>query len=527
MQPIALRQNDHVATDARSVTAGSTLTADVCIVGGGPAGITIARRLASSSLRVLLVESGGTEFDEETNDLNRGDLVGEDMTLNGNERPLHQTRLRFFGGSTNHWFGWCRPLDPWDFTERRSVPNSGWPITRSELEPYFAEVAELCELGPAVFAPAEWADRFGAPGPLPSTDRIATTMFQISPPTRFGERFLGELEAAATVEILLWGNVTELHTTADGGRVTGATVRTLSGNEFSVQAEAFVLATGGVEVPRILLASAGAHPAGIGNGHDIVGRYFMEHPHLTVGAVLLDVQPDDLGLYGFGRYEVPAPLGGGNREVTAIGVVQPTAAAQQELEILNMTAWFRVRALEEIEAELGGDEAVATPPQVAALVAAISGRRPPAVATMLTMSEQLPTADSRVMLGSEVDALGMPRVRLDWRHSELDRNTVQRGLEVIGSELGALGLGRVQVEAPHGGPWDQPLGVGSHHMGTARMSVDPTRGVVDPDCRVHGVENLWVAGSAVYPTAGCANPTFTLLALALRLADHLATEVLT
>lgn len=504
--------------DGREIPDGSLIRTGLCIVGAGAAGIAMARALRGSGHDVVVLESGGFDYDASTNDLNIGALTGEPMTFADTERPLHETRLRYFGGSTNHWFGWCRPLDPFDFERRAWVPDSGWPISRADIDPWLPGAHELAELGPVEFDPGVWQRRYGLQRPLLSTDLVAATMFQYSPPTRFGERYRGALRKSEDLRILLHSNATRLGATPDADHVSGVDVAVLDGPRFRVEADAFVLATGGVEVPRLLLASNDVQPEGLGNGADLVGRYFMEHPHMVAGRAVLTRAPEKLMAHQIRPYRIDG------RDVSAQAVFTLTPAAQERYQALNFSTFaFGLYPAAQLDADPG------QPGLSGVQVAELMGRSGPharSVMEFLMISEGGPVRDSRVRLGPELDELGVPRVELDWRHSALDRHTIQTGLEVLGRELGRLGLGRMLVERDGVGPMDAQIDVGSHHMGTTRMSEDPSSGVVDADGRVHGIDNLFVAGSAVYPTGGSANPTLTLLALALRLADHLDKRVL-
>ncbi len=503
-----------VITDGRGLADGTVLSAEVCVVGGGAAGIAIARSLAGAGRSVVVIESGGFEFDDAVNALNQGALVGEDMTAFDNHRPLDATRQRFLGGSTNCWFGWCRPMDPSDFEPRPWLGVTSWPFRRTEIEPHFDEVAALVEIGPPRFDTATWIAAGAGPAVL-DTPTVATTVFQYSPPSRFGERFRDDLTESIDIQVITLANVVEIETPPAADHVSGVAVATLDGNRLRVEASTFVLATGGVEVPRLLLASNRHAPAGLGNTADLVGRYFMEHPFLPVGTIVLGVPRSELALYERQQYAVPRADGTGDG-VDAMGVLTISGAAQAEHQCLSSWAMLTLHD-PEFDSDPGSSHVTGS--QIAELVRR-GGADDVTVAALGISGEQLPTAGSRVVLGTEVDALGMPRVAVDWQHHPADRDSFVTALELIGREVGRLGLGRAAVVPGGVGPWDLPLWVQSHHMGTARMADTPADGVVDPDCRVHGIDNLYVAGSAVFPTAGSVNPTFTLLALALRLAHH-------
>ena len=478
--------------DAREVDEGTEIECDVCVVGAGAAGITIARALAATDLRVCVLESGGLEPDRRTQALYEGEIAG---------RPydLLRSRLRFFGGSTNHWQGWCRPLDEVDFDEREGLPHGTWPITRRELEPYYRGAHEICELGPYSYDPAFWA-RATRTTTFDLGRDVADVVFQFSKPTRFGQRYRRDLERARRVRVLVNANLGKLELTPSGGRVERAQVATLGGRRFAVRANRYVLAAGAIENARLLLASNDVRTRGIGNENDLVGRYFCDHLQSPLGAFTLSEPRAGRPFYGVHQVRgqsIVAGLATSDRVVRAEGLVRFSAFFQE----------FPV------EGGLGR--------AVGAVMRDLEGGRASGPRVLHMVVEPAPDPDSRITLSRERDALGLPKVRLDWRVGDAERRSVAHGAELIATALGAHGLGRLQSKAGiEKRFWENVRGA-SHHFGTTRMQDDPRRGVVDSDCRVHGIPNLFVAGSAVFPRAGISNPTLTIVALALRMADHL------
>jgi choline dehydrogenase-like flavoprotein len=484
--------------DARSIDDGSELGADLCVIGAGAAGITLARELAYDDLRTVVLESGGFETDERTQLLYDGDVVGHKYF------PLTQTRVRAFGGSTGHWEGWCRPFDEADFAERDWVPLSGWPVPFATVNAYYARAHELCELGPYDYRPGRWTRAT----PLFARDpSLAPVLFQFSPPTRFGKRYRRRLADARNVQTLLHANAVRIERGQDARRVERVRVATLNGRRFSVRARAVVLATGGIENARLLLLSD------LGNERDQVGRYFAEHPHGSAALVSL---PADDALTSF--YRVQDVRGGRVR-----GAFASRPDFERRARILRFSA-----TLDPVEDDPfvprgtpGEEDTEALGSQLGKLARALEGGPERRLFALFMRAEQAPNPSSRVTLGSEVDVLGLRRVRLDWELGELERRTVRRALEALGRAVGAAGLGRLHSRPlVESGFWPTVFG-GHHHIGTTRMSSDPATGVVDRDCRVHGLGNLYVAGSSVFPTGGFANPTLTIVALSLRLADQL------
>jgi choline dehydrogenase-like flavoprotein len=519
--------------DARELDDASTIECDLCIIGAGAAGITLARSFAGGALKLCLLESGGLEYEPEIQDLYRGQNVGLPYF------ELDVCRLRFFGGSTNHWAGRCRPLDELDFEARPWVPLSGWPLAKADLEPFYRDAQTLCELGAFDYTPEPWLGPGQQVLPL-DPQKLVSRVWQFSPPTLFGEAYRAELEQAANIEVLLHASVVEIAAGESGAEVQSVAFATLAGTRGTVRARAYVLACGGLENPRLLLVSNRQVKAGLGNQHDMVGRCFMEHPHMNAARALV-TDPAVLAFYTRGQG------GSGAQGPEVVGCLNQSPARQEALQLLNFDGLFTVdnigdsgyAALRRIwnsaergawPDDLSGDlwQALIDIDDTAAGLMGRFGireyRADNASFLMWCSAEQAPNPDSRVRLGEERDALGLPRIALDWRLSELDKRSLQAGHQAVAEELGRTGLGRLQIDewltADLTG-WAPALEGGHHHMGTTRMSADPAQGVVDADCCVHGSANLYVAGSSVFPTCGSANPTLTVVALALRLATHL------
>lgn len=544
---------------ADEIPDGTTLTADLVIVGGGAAGITLAFGMIGSGLSVVLLESGGEDPDPAVQALYEGRLGGR------RTQPLDETRLRQFGGTTNHWAGWCRPLEAEDFRPRADWPASGWPFERTSLDVHYREAARLCELGPVLFDDlAAWREQGSAPLEALAVDAalMRTAVFQISPPTRFAEVHGPALTAAPNVTVILEATVLQVRAAEAGperevkraagvharrspraGNADGATAGT-----FDVEARAVVIATGGIEVPRLLLLSTALHPAGAGNERDLVGRHFMDHPWIGRAAYLRFAEAgSDWPLY-FAENEI----GGGRM----FGTLVPDPAYARAAGIGAFRLWFAptkvssagLDSLRAVTGSLGrgewpddlGDHVGTMLEDIDVIADAtyksllgtkkspfLSKPKPgdPYLGAWVDLNiEQAPNPESRVRLDSAQDALGQRRVVLDWRLGESERRTAVGALSLFAREAGRLGLGRVRIAdelTEPDGDWPERLTGSRHHIGTARMAKDPRHGVTDEWGRVHTVENLYVAGSALFPTSGIANPTLTIVALALRQAAHL------
>ncbi|MBA2564923.1 MAG: GMC family oxidoreductase [Gemmatimonadetes bacterium] len=529
--------------DARTLSDAATLEADVCIVGAGAAGITLACELAGADFRVLLVESGGLDAERQPRSLSGGESVGVPYF------PLEATRMGGFGGTTRVWAGWCRPLDPIDFEQRPWVPCSGWPFNKSHLDSFYARAHPYVEVGPYVYEPDAWHTPEARPLPL-AEGEIVHAIFHVSPPTDFGRVHRSRIRGAPNVRTLLHANAVELRVDDSQTAVTRLVIRTLSGKGCEVAARTFVLAAGGIENARLLLLSRGTSEAGLANAHDAVGRYFMEHVFVDAGSFFPADPYVDLGFY-FPRSMTP----GGSPRVAARsavrGVFAVAEAKLREERLLNAAMFFRPRyeahdafssrgvtsALEIWERLRGRGLVVRPLAQLANVLTdldqvgialwrkAFARSGPIERLRVRAYVESPPNRESRVTLVRDTDVLGKNRVRLDWRLSGREIPSMRRALELLDGALRAGGQGRLELDLDGGPHGPRSLTGGKHHMGTTRMHRDPRLGVVDPDCRVHGVKNLFAAGSSVFPTAGYTNPTLTIVALAIRLADHLKSVI--
>jgi choline dehydrogenase-like flavoprotein len=486
--------------DARTLKEND-LEADICIAGGGAAGMTLALDLRASGLSVVLLESGGFRREAEAQRLSNGTMIGI------NTWNLRSMRIRALGGATGHWEGWCRPLMPHDFEQRDYVPNSGWPIGYSDLLPWYARACKTLEIGPFEWDARARAKAMGA-ALLPTGAAIEHRYYQFSPPTRFARVYGGALEKAENVRVIAHANVADIRLDQNLGHVESFTCRTLAGTEFRVQAGRYVLALGGIENARVLLASRSQRPEGVANGYDVVGRYFMEHPHYY-GSVRLTLS-STLDLSFFRRHASDLKRADGTA-VDILSALALTAEVAHGERLLNFAATFQPPGKNSDT----GDLSAAT---THALVA--RGRGTFQGGELSLRAEQSPLPESRITLAEELDEVGMPRVLLDWRIAQQDNMQMRRALVILGRELGASGIARAWIPGDASQFRWRPS-PGGHHMGTTRMGLDAATSVVDANCRAHQVENLYIAGSSVFPTGGEANPTLTIVALAHRLADTL------
>jgi choline dehydrogenase-like flavoprotein len=522
-----------------AVEAPEAVTADVAIIGSGAAGQAAARRLLTRGHSVALIESGGFDHDEASADFNRGDIVGQPY------HPLEHSRLRFFGGTTAIWGGRCAEYDAIDFERRSWVPHSGWPIGAEDIRSHLAEARSL--LG----VEAVDSGRISRP-PLfqrLSSEELAVRWWSFDPKfDRFTIDQARDLEQDPRCTLMVHATVREIVLADNKVSVERLDVRTPSGRTIDVRARHYLLAAGGIENPRILLASNSVVSRGIGNAYDLVGRFFMEHPHARGGRIV--GKADWRWLSAFAKRRVNG--------VEVSPAITPAEALQRQQGLLNSALTIAVRQPE------GGSHPLAkraylhvrhrTAPtrmgrsmwkatkQMVRGYTGLTGPFHPWLMrrigggdlAIVIRAEQAPNPDSRIMLNGERDAMGMPRVALDWRLSGIDVDSVAGLVASLARESHRLGLGMVEPAGWLANPdkrWvsdelisAHPIG-GFHHIGTTRMASDPRHGVTDGWGRVHGVSNLHIAGSSLFPTAGWANPTLTILALALRTADRIAGEL--
>lgn len=531
---------------------------DLCIVGGGAAGISIAREFVDTGLSICLIESA-EEYDDQSQQLYRGAEQPSRKRARSIENGVHygalalHSRLRFFGGSTNHWGGYCSPLTPEDLAARDWIPESGWPIAWRDLERYYPRAQTLCEIGPYLYDETLWRHTAAQPYRFDPA-RLNHRFYQFSPPTRFGDRYGQDLKKSGNVTVLFNANAMRIGLAANAASAEAIDVKSLSGRRGRIHSHHFVLACGGIENARLMLASNDVSKAGVGNSRDLVGRYFMDHLYDSVGSLLVSERPDRfLAQYGeitptSKQHPLTKPANM-SEAVRFQAALAPSAQYRRDNGTAAVSLFIRgdwsgvdegVRAVYEA---IESDNPPASEKQsgylldilrnldtaLPAIKSVIQGKKAEHLPVLFAVAEQVPNRTSRITLGGERDALGAQRARIDWRLSETDKRTFAQMPELLAGEFGRLGIGRVHKavwldeDAPYlyRGDFSRILEPGRHHSGTTRMSHDPSKGVVDADCQVFGVGNLSIAGSSVFPTIGSANPTLTIVALALRLADHL------
>ncbi len=487
--------------EARDLERNTQLQTEFCIIGAGAAGITLALELEAKGHDVIVLESGGFQYDEDTQKLCAGRAHG--TFLDPKQQYLSRSRVRRFGGSTNHWNGWCAPLEPADLEGSDWAEHGGWPISRTDLDPYYSRAAPYLDIE------AGFND---VPGFLSDDSVFEPFYFSLSAPTRFGLKYRKLLEQRTRVRVVLHANLTEVLADPSSGAVTSVVASTLEHHRVTVRAGRFVLACGGVENARVLMASA-EKEGGVRTESEALGRFFMDHPITRVGHIVL-APNRKAGMATFKDRDVAT---GGRR-----GLLRPLLSVRRERQWQNALV-----VLDQQRQWHAGSYAkwIAKAGIAGARLAGIPGKvgAAPYFAAVKIAVEQTPNPESRLELLPERDALGMQRVRLRWKILDRDTRAMEQMVDQFRRRIGSRFEGRMRSTLVDGAPWEK-AGGSNHHMGTTRMASSAAKGVVDSNSRVFGADNLYIAGSSVFSTCGAVNPTFTIVALAIRLADHLGAQ---
>jgi choline dehydrogenase-like flavoprotein len=523
-----------VIKDFQEFDDGAVITADLCIIGAGAAGITVAKEFLGSHFTVSVLESGGLDNEDMIQKLNESEVVGLPHV------GVQKGRFRAFGGSTIAWGGQTLRLRAFDFGKRNWVPNSGWPITLRDIEPYYDRAERVLQLGPNL----SYEDLCARAGVDPLNFDPAKLQVECSrwtPSPNFGTTYRKELRDARNISVILHANVTQIITDQMARTVEGLEVRSLAGKRGTAKARFYIICCGGIESARLLLVSDRTVPRGVGNKHDLVGRYFQDHVHIWYDDIVATNRKHLQNSYEsfFIRGRKYAPL------------IALAERLQEEKQLLRMhgTVVFWMEADSSVAAvktlfraargrtlppsnELRRllSNALADPGELLGIMYRYSiqkraGTPKRGRVYLAALSEMAPDPDSRISLSDVRDQLGMRRTRIDWRIGDLERRTASEYIRAIASEFGRLGAGSYDLKQAaildDERAWVRMATDNSHHMGTTRMHDSDKLGVVDSNCQVHGVDNLYIGSSAVFPSSGSSYPTLTILALCIRVADRL------
>jgi choline dehydrogenase-like flavoprotein len=496
---------------------------DVCILGAGAAGLVLAIELIKHGKRVVVVESGGLRrWERRTQALNKSEIAG--LPFAG----VHSGRFRALGGTTVTWPGQIIELDEMDFARRDWVPGSGWPFPKSELTTAYARAIELEGLaGSLPDDLSVWKERGSRPPNF--GDELDFSFSRFCPQPKFARLFENAISNSADLGIFLHANACELVMDEDGETVTSVRCRTLAGIEAYFGADRFVLCMGGIENSRFLLQPYQSAPW---NRSGVVGRFFQDHIH-CFAANIFEAKLDEHWHYGPNRWIFHG--------YEYFPKIKLSAVAQKRYRVLNATGLteyddgifpaYRTAVL-----IIAGPASAITPKELAYFLPRApyvlwhyfknkANRQYRLQSGKLKLSvycEQSPLSDSRISLTEKRDPLGLFRSRIDWRVSEQEVATIRRYVEVAKRVFEERGLARIEPDPDllHDGIVQQ-IRDQFHHMGGTRIASSAVAGVVDANLRLFGTRNAYVCGSSVFPASGFANPTHTVLALAVRLAWHL------
>ena len=520
--------------DFNEFNDGTCVTADVCIIGAGAAGITIAKEFLGTHQKVVILEGGGFNPEEDSQKLFESEVVGLPHA------SIHDGRVRVLGGTTTLWGGQALRFEDFQFKERSWVPHSGWPISRETLDPYYERAERVLQID-AHIPYRELCASFRIEPPAFDPNQLYMECSRWSPKPDFGKTYRDELKNAPNISVLLHANATAIVTNQTAQAVENVEFKTLTGKKGSAKARHYVICCGGIETARLLLASNRVEPNGVGNQNDLVGRYFLEHIHINYGSLLtknrghlqnlfesffvkglkyaplvtltqrMQVEKQLLSIHGMVIFD-PAP----NSGITALkklyrAMIGRSFSNVTELRRLTGRTLANPGEMIRLAYRLHVQKRAGTPKRGPILFGA--------------QCEMAPNPNSRVLLSEARDHLGMPRVKLDWRLGELERRTLSEFVKTLASEFERLGIASFDLkqvaflEDP--ASWVEKAHDSAHNMGTARMHGNPQLGVVDDQCRVHGKANLFIGSSAVFPTCSRSNPTLTIMALCVRIADRL------
>ena len=521
-------------SDINDLGPTDVLSCDICIIGSGAAGITIAREFLNTPHSIIMLEGGGQTFEPASQDPYQSEVVGlkHDGVTSG--------RVRVLGGTTTLWPGQSLPFFDIDFAPRPWIEGSGWPLDRKTLWPFYQRAEQVLGLPHATYNASDLTSRADGVPNYRGHD-ILTYFSQFAPVPNFAQKYRADLEAAPNIRLLLHANAVELRANSNASAVDEVRVRSFQGKQLLVRAKIFIVCCGGIETARLLLVSDSVEKTGIGNRFDIVGRYFQDHPGLAIPVRPLDRKRfnrwyDSFRVNGVRhciKYAASDELQQRERILNVGGEVFYPGSFVMTAAKLVVGVFRDPDARRHIfKSLLTVARRLQTVAQTSFFKRYVVGNLTSLVASQAHVGfsvEQAPNPQSRVTLSEQRDTLGMRRSIFEWELTELEGRSIFVFAKSLADEWKQMGLAEFDPAAlevqgrehgEHGGFIDA-----SHHMGTTRMGADPRSSVVDPTCRVHDYANLFIGSSSVFPTSGFSNPTLTMMALCLRMADQIKAEL--
>ena len=507
--------------DARQLDNNSKIEGDICIIGAGAAGISMALEWINTPYKVILLEGGGFEYDDKVQELYKGKMTGQ------SNFPLKSARLHMFGGSTGHWGGMCSTFDPIAFQKRDWVPLSGWPFSQADLMPFYMRSQNYLDIQDMEFDSTVWQKKDPSLVPLPFTKHFWPKIWRFSGPTRYGTKYKDTIVNAKNIYLYTFANATDIRTNDTVNSVSEIIVKNHAGKTHTVVAKHYVLACCAIQNSRMLLASNKQAPNGLGNDNDLVGRHFMDHAEIHAGELWLN----DANALKYYMYKPP--------RAKAELALKPESQAQFQIlnGITSLSPLELDKKIPPLSKTWSGEDPRKNWKVVSEADLDARGNKIERLFAskehqsyrLVVRLEQQPNPNSRVLLDKELDSLGVPRAILHWDMTAVEKRSLRKIIELIGKEAGLSAFGRVKMDVSLQDEKNPELpehtSGGWHHMGTTRMDNDPKRGVTDGNGKVHGIDNLYTAGSSNFTTGGGVNPTLTVVAVSIRLSDHIKEKI--
>ena len=475
------------------VENNSTLNSDVCIIGGGPAGITLAKEL--EKFNVILIEGGELEFSEKSQNLYKGSIAG-----NPKYRPdLDICRLRYWGGTSNHWGGWCAPLSKFDFERKDYNPGGEWPISyEKDYLPYLDEACNYCDI-------EKFNNQFEKE--IDNSSKLLKSYWHFSKPTLFGEKFFTDFKKNQNLKIIYGANFYKF--TETNGEVKTSSFISYDKNKIiKLSSKIFILCCGGMENARILLSQKLLYENNSLKAHNMIGKSFQEHIAVGRIAEIIPFNQIDKSMFNFVKksyliknyknYDDLFKLTSNYRQKNKLKKqirfsLKPSHLLKQNT--LNTSFLFEEHIKNDVK-----------------------------TIDLTPLTEQSVNKLSRISLDKDTDELGMRKIKFNWNLTTLDKSSIFKNLKLFGEEMARLGYGRLKMNKIYSefiDGWGSNTGGGAHHMCTTKMSDNIKKGVVDSNCKLFKTSNFFIAGSSVFPSGGSVNPTLSIVALSIRLSKHL------
>jgi choline dehydrogenase-like flavoprotein len=499
--------------DLKDLPDDSTSRYDICIVGTGPAGISVAKQLLDTDHRIVMLESGGMLPEDKYQKLNKGENSGPSFL------SLDASRIRCFGGASKLWAGYCSPFKSDEFDKKSFIPLSGWPVSLDDLKVYYKEAAKMLGISYKKFYNKNYFQDTFEGVSFKEFNRddsfLSGNVFQVSNAKNrdFGEKYKIDFESSVNTDIIFHSTVTDLNLNSEGKDIQSVSIADLDGNKATIEARIFVLACGALENPRILLAANKYYKNGIGNVNGLVGSCFMSHPGISnVGEFHKSSPEKCISEDDYKDYIVQFEMS--SRERTKQKVMRHIFSVSKYLE--RPKPWICISG--RVFSKFSDFFSTVKEPTYK-IESEVASR----LWNLNVALEQPPRLSNNLRLHTTSDDLGMPKINMHWDElSKIEKDTVIKSVKMMARELGLIGIGRIKFksELVSGKSYkiNDPI---NHHIGTTRMSDSPKTGVVDRNCKVFGISNLYVAGSSVFTTSSVVNPTYTIIAMSLRLGNYL------